>query len=182
MLIENLAQNRVKICLNVQDLKLIGLDLHKIDCKNALSRNFLRTILTATTSREKLQIESYSIKDNGITIYFSPAKPAQNCCKNFSFKAKIYIYEFENANNLLSAFNALNFAHFINFTGDLYLLNKKYKLILRALQLVDGNILAALNEYGKRQNSSEGTIAHFKESGKTLFENKDLREIIALFK
>lgn len=180
-MIENKSQERTKIHLDAQDLRLLGFGFCRANHKNILSKNLLRTLLATVNFNKKLKIESYSIKNHELNIYFSPLKTLENFSRKQNLNAKNYIYKFENVDNLLSALNAINLKVPENLTADLYLLNENYKLVLHTESCTQNCLLTALKEYSELQNFSIHTVAHLRESGKTLLENKSLKEFTALF-
>ena len=188
MLVEKVASNVIKIHLNIKDLCLLGISANQLNCRNVLSKNLIRALLRIVKSQNfnvdhktKMLVQLHLMKEDGMIIYFTHVHIAAQKHKTKLLSDKAYIYEFENADDLLNAFNAVDFTA-VNLKGDLFLLNRRYKLVLHALNTSDFNLLVALNEYGKRQNSSRYIAAHLKESGKILFENKNLRELAKLFK
>ena len=208
MKIEKLTENKIRVILNLEDIKSKNLDLHSFMSNSVQSQDFFRDMLNKaeeevgfTTSNCRLLIEALaSIEGDFIFTITKFASSANDLVENNKKKVIVKRKTVSLSKNTVTyAFNSFdefcNFCTFIHNSNlkdlkqlskhiSLFNYNTKYYLVIANIDTnfqYLNNFYASISEFAKLVNHSKNFEAKLLEHGKLIFKNNAINKGIEFF-
>lgn len=188
MEISLVSEDKLKISLTQLDFEKLGISFSDMNYTDEATRSALLTLLE-NAKREvgfaprgaKLFVEVHQNDEGGCEIYFTcirrPARLSDS-------KAVISpaVFEFEKVNDLIAgASKALErYGHRI-YKSSLYLLGKKYRLLVYHLDYSDKLSVYFLSEFGTKLGNDEILASYTIEHGREIIADTALDVLSGLF-
>ena len=204
MKIEKITENKIRIILNIEDLKNNNLDLQSFITNSVESHQLLLSLLEKAekeigfkTQDCKILIEALASSDGQFVFNitkFAPEQEKNNIHKrNLSFKRKSIKLETNNAVYSFESFE--DFCSFANYTKDLklenfakdyslYTYNNLYYLVISKINIHFENLplfYSKISEFGKLISYSNIFKAKLFEYGKCIIKKNALKKCLKYF-
>ena len=202
MQIEKLNENKIRITLNLDDLKENNVDLHSFMSSSIESQDLFYTMLDKAerevgfeTKDYKLMIEALAIPNGNFVLTVTRFTPEKEQLKKPIAKRKtisstdnVSIYEFDTFDNFVELCNYLNINNTSTYTklkkSSLYKLNSNYYLVLNISNLkLDAfkSLHCLIIEFGKFITNSDLFERKLIEHGKIILKTNAIGRCIKAF-
>lgn len=206
MKIEKLTENKIRIILNLEDLKENNIDVQSFMSNSIESQNLFINILDKaehevgfSTKDCKILIEALASSDGHFVFTitkYSFNSESKNKKKKLIIKKKCdnlnsenAIYRFETFEEFINYCSYINNKNNIKLTKlstniSLYVYNNKYYLVINNINLSFPNLkgfYASLSEFGKSLNNSNNMESKLLEHGKLIIKNNAIKKCISTF-
>lgn len=202
MKIEKITDNKIRIILNLDDLKSKNIDLHSFMSNSIESQSLFIDMLNEAEKTvgfyvkdAKVLIEAIASSE-GLFIFTitkveedNPARRTIRIKRKLSTNYKKAIYKFNSFDEFCSFCTYLKHSNFYNLTtfvrnNSLYVYNEKYYLILSDINEKNTSIkglFAIISEFAKCINHSEDFESKLVEYGKPIMKRNAIKRCTKYF-
>ena len=203
MKIEKITDNKVRITLNLDDLKAKNIDLHSFMSNSIESQSLFVDMLNEAEKTvgfhvkdSKVLIEALASTEGLFVFTITKVEEEHSGRKSIQVKRKtanikhkkaIYVFNsFDSFSNFCTYINNSSFFDLNNYfkNTSLYLYNKKYYLVISGINTNHPNIkgfFAILSEFAKFVNHSESFESKLIEYGKPIMKRNVLKRWVEYF-
>lgn len=172
---------KLKVVLSAMDMEELELDYEDIDHSDPKTRRALVNILELgrievgfNPKKSKLFIEVFPNEPDGCVLYFT-------CLGAVGKKAvsiQPVIFQFDQAENLIDAACELHRLYKRRiFKSSLYIMKKKYRLLIYPLDYSDKRSVYFLSEFGDKIGEGDLLAAFIDEHGELIIEDKAIETL-----
>lgn len=204
MKIEKLTENKIRVIINSDELKLSNMNIHTIMTKSIETQEIFSNILKKAekevnfyTDGYKLLIEAFSSLDDILVITITKYLPDNDSKKkkliakrkSFNIIHQKAICRFENFDIFCGFCNALKNLHKLDYNNlakniSLYLWKDTYYLVLKNINTKSDDInlfFSTLSEFGKLLSFSNSFEGKLLEHGKIIIKKNAIDVAIKFF-
>ena len=194
MNIELISENKIKIALNSEDMKRLDISYSEFDYASMNTRRIIWTLLCEAKNSLDLELDLFSKMmievvpegEDGCIIFFtiidggtsSSAQSKILIRKNF----KPCIFEFKNSDQLMHAFENINYIPETAFNNsELFLMGNRYRLILSTFNRDPNDIPDHFTEFGAYIGEGFDLAAVTREHGKLIADSSGVKKMAKAF-
>lgn len=189
MTIEKIDNECIIIVLSYDDIQIFSLDFDKMTKSSNYSKKIIKKLLTIASSHtgvdirnKNLYIEVCTSKDSCIFVVTLSEK-RETASKTYRIKKTVQtrLYNFETIDDMLSCLETLYKSGFVFYKSDVYVLDKKYSIVISTTKEIPLGAMVILSEYGKGKGNNIKEINRLKEFGKAIARDSAILTIGGTF-
>lgn len=161
----------LKVWLSEEDLAELGLTFESLDYEDPITRDAMKILLTAARKETGFQAEGGLMVealpvDGGCLLLFTPAENRRRT--RMKRAVGPYVYELDNADQLLGMARSLGRAAAPLTGSSLYAFGRGYRLVLYPAAPLARGVGDLLDEFARRAGEGDAAAAFTAEHGRPL--------------